>query len=291
MALDSYMMTERNNRLIVKIIVAAVAVFALYGCSGGQESPKVSIFSDHIRTISRQEKISFAEAARIVRGIGYTGADVRVTQDPAELGILDSLGFEHSCCIANIDYCSGEDVSAKEDAALEFMRKYSYDRVLIVPELYTGEARPDVSARLEAFAARAAQEGLTVMVEDYDNADSPCFNTEMLNNLFSKAPALMHNFDSGNYIIAGEDCLGALKLFRDRIAHVHLKDRVSATDFSCPAIGSGCIPEAEVIRALIDSGYDGWLTVEHFGAKDMLTAARESYSFIISVRTDEHSFP
>ncbi len=247
------MMTNRKNRFSIKIIAAVVAVLAVSGCSGRQESPRVSIFADHIGAVSRQEEISFAEAASIVRGIGYAGADVRVTQDPAELKILDSLGFKHSCCIANIDYCSGE-------------------------------VRPDVSARLAAFAARAAKEGLTVMVEDYDNASSPCFNTEMLKDLFSKAPSLMHNFDSGNYIIAGEDCLEALKLFRERIAHVHLKDRVPATDFRCPAVGSGCLPEAEVIRALVDSGYDGWFTVEHFGAKDMLTAARESYSFIISVR-------
>lgn len=94
----------------------------------------------------------------------------------------------------------------------------------------------------------------------------------------------MHNFDSGNYFIAGEDCLEALNIFRDRIAHVHLKDRVTEADFACPAIGSGCIPEAEVIHALLDSGYDGWFTVEHFGAEDMLTAARKSYSFVTSVR-------
>ena len=45
------------------------------------------------------------------------------------------------------------------------------------------------------------------------------------------------------------------------------------SDMSCPAIGAGCIPEAEVIRILRDSGYSGWLTVEHFGARDMLKAA------------------
>ena len=73
--------------------------------------------------------------------------------------------------------------------------------------------------------------------------------------------------------MAGEDCLEAIRLLRGRISHVHLKDRVSKSDMSCPAIGAGCIPEAEVIRILRDSGYSGWLTVEHFGARDMLKAA------------------
>lgn len=259
---------------------ALAAAAMLSACSEKQAGPRISIFADHIRAVAGQEQISFAEAAAAVRAIGYEGADVRVTQKPEEIRILDSLGFAHSCCIANIDYCSGEDMTAKEDETLEFMRKYSYDKVLVVPETYRGEDRPDVTERLGAFAARAAKEGLTVTVEDYDDKRSPCFNTEMLSGLFSKCPDLMHNFDSGNYIIAGEDCVEAVKLFRDRIAHVHLKDRVSESDFKCPAIGSGCIPEAEVIRFLKDSGYDGWLTVEHFGHGEMLKAAAESYGFI-----------
>ena len=272
-----------KSRLSIIAALAAVAAFAmLTSCSGKPSGPRVSIFAAHVSTVASQEHISFAEAAAAVRAIGYEGADVWVTQDEDQLRILDSVGFAHSCCIAEIDYCSGADVSADEERALEFMRTHGYDRILIVPGLYRGEDTPDVSVRLGEFAARAAAEGLTVAVEDYDNPHSPCFDTGMLSGLFAAAPELMHNFDSGNYIIAGEDCLEAVRLFRDRIAHVHLKDRVSENDMSCPAIGSGCIPEAEAIAALADSGYDGWLTVEHFGHAHMLEAAEESYRFISS---------
>lgn len=261
---------------------AAAAAAVVSGCSGKQALPGISIFSDHIKAVASQEKISFTEAAVLIREIGYEGVDVRVRQTPEEIRILDSIGFAHSCAIADINYCSGEDVSAAEDQALEFMRTYGYDRILIVPGIYRGEDRPDVTARLGAFAARAAREGLTVMVEDYDNKRSPCFNMEMLSDMFAKSPELKHNFDSGNYIIAGEDCIEAVKKFSDRIAHVHLKDRTSETDLSCPAVGSGCIPQAEVIAALVSAGYDGWLTVEHFGHKEMLKAAKESYDFVSS---------
>lgn len=242
--------------------------------------PRISIFADHIRTVATQRKTSFTEAARAIREIGYEGVDVRVNQDPAELRILDSLGFAHSCAIADIDYCSGADVSAQEDQALEFMRRYGYDRILIVPGLLGDTGRTDVTTRLGAFAERAAREGRIVMVENYDNHRSPCFNTVLLSRMFEEAPYLRHNFDSGNYLMAGEDCLEAIRLLRGRISHVHLKDRVSKSDMSCPAIGAGCIPEAEVIRILRDSGYSGWLTVEHFGARDMLKAATESFGFV-----------
>ena len=34
------------------------------------------------------------------------------------------------------------------------------------------------------------------------------------------------------------------------------------------------------IGILRDSGYSGWLTVEHFGARDMLKAAKESFGLV-----------
>lgn len=270
------------HNLHITLMGALFSVF-LSGCAQPQpEEPRISIFADHIKTVASQQQMSFSKAAQTIREIGYAGADVRVKQDPEEIRILDSLGFAHSCAIADINYCTGDDVTALEDEALEFMRKYGYDRILIVPGLYKGNDKLDVSKRIGAFAARAAQEGLTVMVEDYDNRRSPCFNTELLSNMFEKAPKLYHVFDTGNYIVAGEDCMEALYQFRNRIAHVHLKDRTSATDMTCTAIGAGCIPEADFIRELLGSGYDGWLTVEHFGVKDVLAAARESYSFVLA---------
>ena len=258
-----------------------IALAAACACSQkAAEAPKISIFCDHIWTVARQEGISFADAAASIREIGYAGADVRVLQKPEELRTLDSLGFGHACAIADIDFSAG-DQPEMEDIALNFVKEYGYDRLLLVPGLMsresTAEDREAARQRIAAFTAKATAQGVKVMVEDYDNPRSLCFNTERLDSLFTLSSALGHVFDTGNYLFAGEDALACYDHFRERIAHVHLKDRVSATDMHCVPAGSGCIPVAEIIQSLVNSGYDGWFTVEQYGSQTMLADSKTAY--------------
>ena len=262
------------------LLLAALAAL----CSCGRkapEAPKISIFCDHIWTVARQEGISFREAAAKVREIGYAGADVRVLQNPEELRILDSLGFGHACAIADIDYGAGEQPEM-EALALAFLETYGYDRLLLVtglmPEGSTLEERDAARQRIAAFAKRVTDKGFCIMVEDYDNPRSLCYNMAGLDSLFALAPGLGHVFDTGNYLFAGDDALVAYDQFRDRIGHVHLKDRVAPDDMRCVPAGSGCIPIAEIVHKLLASGYDGWLTVEQYGSRQMLADSKAAYA-------------
>ena len=258
----------------------ALAALCLASCAAKPEAPKISIFCDHIWTVAHQEDISFAEAAARIREIGYTGADVRVLQKPEELRTLDSLGFAHSCAIADIDFSTG-DQPEMEDIALNFMKMHGYERLLLVPGLMapasTAEDREAARRRIVAFTAKATAQGIKVMLEDYDNPRSLCFNTERLDSLFALSGDLGHVFDTGNYLFAGEDALESYALFRDRIDHVHLKDRVSPTDMHCVPAGSGCIPIADIVRDLVATGYTDWLTVEQYGSRQMLEDSRTAY--------------
>ena len=267
-------------------------ILALLLCACGQkpaEAPKISIFCDHIWTVARQEKISFREAAARIREIGYDGADVRVLQNPDELRILDSLGFGHACAIADIDYGAGEQPEM-EALAIAFLETYGYDRLLLVtglmPEGSTQEDRDAARQRIAAFAKRVTDKGFCIMVEDYDNPRSLCYNMAGLDSLFTLAPNLGHVFDTGNYLFAGDDALVAYDQFRDRIAHVHLKDRVAPDDMHCVPAGSGCIPVAEIVDKLVSSGYSGWLTVEQYGSRQMLDDSRTAYKNVKAILSE-----
>ncbi|MBR6858026.1 MAG: sugar phosphate isomerase/epimerase [Bacteroidales bacterium] len=258
-------------------------LLALLLCACGQkpaEAPKISIFCDHIWTVAHQEGISFREAATKIREIGYDGADVRVLQNPDELRILDSLGFGHACAIADIDYGAGAQPEM-EALALTFLETYGYDRLLLVtglmPEGSTAEDRDAARQRIAAFAKRVTDKGYCIMVEDFDNPRSLCYNMAGLDSLFTLSPTLGHVFDTGNYLFAGDDALVAYDKFRDRIAHVHLKDRVAPDNMHCVPAGSGCIPIAQIVHSLLDSGYDGWLTVEQYGSRQMLSDSQTAY--------------
>ena len=264
-------------------------LLAVLLCACGQkpaEAPRISIFCDHIWTVARQNGISFREAAAQIREIGYDGADVRVLQNPEELRILDSLGFGHACAIADIDYGAGEQPEM-EALALAFLETYGYDRLLLVtglmPEGSTLEDRNAARQRIAAFAKRVTDKGYCIMVEDYDNPRSLCFNMAGLDSLFALAPTLGHVFDTGNYLFAGDDALAAYDRFRDRIGHVHLKDRVAPDDMHCVPAGSGCIPVAEIVGKLVSSGYDGWLTVEQYGSRQMLDDSKTAYENVRAI--------
>ena len=244
--------------------------------------PKISIFYDHIRTVARQEGISFREAATKVREIGYEGVDIKVLQaieDLEEMRILDSLGFKRACAIADIDYCSGDQPETEERVMRAI--EYYFDQLLLVPGLMpegsSAEDMEAVRARIAAFVLKAREEGLSVLVEDFDNPRSPCYNTEMLDSLFALSPKLGLVFDTGNFIFAGEDALESLAHLSEHIGHVHLKDRVSPTDMRCVPAGTGCVPIRQIVHTLLSEGYNGWLTVEQYGSHQMLADCRTAF--------------
>lgn len=252
----------------------------MFLASGTASAQKISIFCDHINTIAGQERISFAEAAARVKAIGYTAVDLEVTTSPERIQVLDSLGFAYASVVARIDYAHGPQPEM-EQRVLDFVKARGSKSILIVPGFITDSANVDKAVtRFVDFAKRTEAIGVRATVEDYDDSRSLCYNIARLNQFICAYKGIGHTFDTGNYLFAGEDCLKAMRKFRKRIVHVHLKDRRSPTDLSCPPVGTGCIPIDEVIRAMVKRGYDGWFTVEEFGSRQMLKDATESYAHV-----------
>ncbi len=245
----------------------------------GDAQRHISIFCDHVDEIARQQGISFREAAEKVRHLGYGGIDVSVTISDRKQHILDSLGFGHASAIAHIDLVRGERTEQCRQA-LDFMHRHNYSRLLLVPGLLPENAddmlRVSAYSRIASFVRQAQDEGLDVMVEDFDNPRSICYDTPALDRLFSAVPDMNHVFDTGNYLYCGEDVMTALAHFRKRINHVHLKDRRAERNGESLAIGTGAVPMKDVIIGLLKTGYEGWFTVEHYGAEDMLEFATVS---------------
>lgn len=272
------------------ILFLAFSLSLLLSCGrSGQKAPKISIFCDHIETIARQEKIPFAEAAALIRDYGYTGVDVRVTFSPAVVKTLDSLGFEHACAIADINYSRG-DQPEMEAQALAFMETNGYDRLLLIPGLMPAdglsqEDREAVRQRMSAFAAKVAAKGYSVLIEDFDNPRSLCYGAERMDSILRVSSDIGVVFDTGNFIFAGDDTMTQFGHFRKQIGHVHLKDRTAPDDMTCVPAGDGCIPMEEIIGKLKESGYEGWYTVEQYGSRKMLEDSRTSYDNVLSFLT------
>jgi len=90
--------------------------------------------------------------------------------------------------------------------------------------------------------------------------------------------------DTGHLVAAGGDPLAILRSWRERVAHVHLKDARPAEapftnamqlwdgDVFCP-LGAGRGPIDDVLDALRAGGYEGWIVVE----QDVLPRSPQAY--------------
>ena len=269
---------------VMRIIMLLAVV--LLTATQAHAQRKISIFFDHVAEIAKQEKITIKEAATRIRQLGYEGIDIRVTMSDEQLNMLDSLGFKHACAIADINLIGGEQPKVAREV-LDFMHHHDYTRLLLLPGMLPRDADSQfidaACTRIAAFVKAAQREGIDVMVEDYDNPRAICYNTPILDHLFAASPQLNHVFDTGNYLFCDEDVMVALRHFRERVSHVHLKDRKAMHDSASLVIGTGIMPLKEVMSELLSSGYDGWFCIEHFGAPNMLKYAAQSIGNVNAV--------
>ena len=151
----------------------------------------------------------------------------------------------------------------------------------------------------------AREYGVTVTIEDYDNAASPCSTSMGLWFFLQNVEGLGFTFDTGNFAYSMEDAMDGLHLLGPWVCHVHLKDRsrdaafANAKDdnwladlsgermYPCP-VGEGWLGLDELTRTLIQGGYKGSFSVEHFGAADQLEALRRSAEHVLSWLRNEN---
>jgi len=122
----------------------------------------------------------------------------------------------------------------------------------------------------------AAATGVTVTIEDFENGSSPLSGVQEMLWYLEKIPGLMCTFDTGNFITHGEDLFEAWEALKDRVVHVHCKDRGEGV----VSFGGGQLPCAEILRKMKADGYGSYGAIEHYGAADQLSCLLRSAGFI-----------
>jgi sugar phosphate isomerase/epimerase len=148
-----------------------------------------------------------------------------------------------------------------------------------------GEAmanRDEVISRMKALAQRAEAAGVTLLHENekeiYGDSAERC--RDLLDAVAS--PSLRMAFDPANFVQVGVRPMDeAWPLLADDTVHVHIKDAVFADGGVRPAgEGDGAVPE--LLAALVERGYQGFLTLEpHL----KVAGASGGYSGEVGMRT------
>ena len=269
---------------------------------------KLGTFAQHLDDACRQRNISLASAAEKAISFGITSVCVGsdTVDDPKkERERIENVGLKISDVYGSVDFITGIDCEATVLRHLERTAAMGASTLLVTTEAYRDpkdenkrlEDNNAVAEGLSLCVKHAKDCGIKIVVEDYDVNNGPFAYMKDLKYILDRAPGAFFAFDSGNFILAGEDEVEALKLLKPHFAHAHFKDRGTAKYmpeenivqtfkslsgkeyYPCP-VGAGIIRYDEIAKIMREVDYDSMILIEHFDAPDQLMYLERSAEFI-----------
>lgn len=264
---------------------------------------KISVFYPHIMDAVKQSGQNLNEVLAKVRGDGIEGIECDIASLRSDgQGFCETLK-RADLLIASVyatynfeNQCDMDSVKRDVDAIVACGCR----KTLVIP----GFVHKEQENRREELLARimdgltwtteyAVGQGLTVSLEDYDNSIAPFSTIQGLQWFMEGIDSLGFTFDTGNFLYSEESALDAFEQLGSRLVHVHCKDRsltsvqgetplitVGGRELYTAPVGYGCIPMEQCVALVKRTGYDGWISIEHFGALDQLEYIRKSAAWL-----------
>lgn len=279
----------------------------------GSEVIRLSVFFDHILQAEEQTGKHIPELLAGVKKAGISAVEINCTyllEHPATLEMLETAGLQVSCIYEFYALERGRETE-KARRHIEIARKTKAGKILIVPGFFSVETEEFVNCVPDrekvwdylshsekaqrmadglreivemAGSRNIADTPITVVIEDFDDRNSPIACVSGMQWFAEQVPGLCFTFDTGNFIIHGENIFAAWEELKDKVVHVHCKDRKISSDkplqtqknatpdikecYLPAAVGEGCIPIKELVYKMKEYGYRGYLAIEHFDAAD-----------------------
>ena len=254
-------------------------------------------FFHHIRQASAERNESFDNTLDWVREIGYKGAEL----DADDLDGSERLKL-HDIAASSIyrqyRWNEGIDEERMKDH-IRIAQNLGAYKIMAIPGLFSeqGDRDEELKRMIEGMSRLsdlARENGLTLTIEDYDDALSPIATIKGMKSFLDVIPDLKVAFDTGNFVFSGDDVIEAKNEFFSRTIHVHLKDRLWSTTgkgdpkecvdgrllWPC-AVGEGDIPMDEIIDDLKNIEYDGYVMAEFFGISSYSYAIEKSADYLL----------
>lgn len=239
--------------------------------------------------------------------------NIYVTEEqvPRIRAALDQVSMQTACydlfCVTDFpDAGRRQAAIAKAVEELDWASTLGAPTVLIIPgfpkpEYTHQQARDWFTEALQTLVPEAKSRGITPALANvgwqpvvYGTSD------QMLAACEAVGADLKLVYDVGNFFLAGEDNLQALKRVADRMVHVHLKDWVelpeNATNqdpfefanttgrrFTGQLLGEGILDLPAAIRELRRFDYQGYVSIEYEGHKEPKNATRMGVEYIRSL--------
>jgi len=146
-------------------------------------------------------------------------------------------------------------------------------------DISPGDGRRMIADGLRTCRPKADEAGVALAIEDFGVAPTlQCAAAHCL-EILNAVHGLAFVFDTGNFYFCGEDPLQNMASLAPITCHVHLKDWVKSdrpqiADVAGTALGTGLIPNQEIVRRFLESSQTDSFSIELGAPGDRLTAAK-----------------
>jgi sugar phosphate isomerase/epimerase len=188
--------------------------------------------------------------------------------------------FEHglipySCCLNFIIDSSikNSDVFAMCEESLGFLKEVGIN-VAILPLFNKSDFKAsDIKNELTKLATVAERHNIKILIESNESASNIL---KFLNCIASPNVGVV--YDIGNASVCGHDVKEELFLLREKLVHIHIKDKTRSGNNVL--LGSGIVNFSKVFRSISEIKYQGMFTLETYKGENSLISAKRNLEFL-----------
>ena len=257
--------------------------------SAGGERTRFSVFGSAVKRVAKDRSVDLKAAVKLLKDAGIEGFDT--DYGDSAIPELIAAGLKPASLYGRVKFDTADLGEAEAKAFVDTAVKYGARRVMVLPDSFKPEADAKERERmsvniingLRRMCAYAAKKNVIVMIEDFGDRNNICSYGPTMSRVLASEKDLAYALDSGNFYYAGHgtDIVAFARQWKDRIAHVHLKDQAKEDAHSYRTLGEGAVPNAELLGLVRDLGYSAWYTIENPVGDDYLTDIVRQREFVL----------
>jgi len=251
---------------------------------------------------------SFEYQLAKIKEMGFDCCDIAATHDGASL--LTAYGFSSSVSLDSnpfdvkrlaekhgleiISLCAHANLldppAIHRYGAVQIIKAIKFARTLSVPHVVTSEGESEEALELSekemlkmvkfnlSEPLKVAEDfGIEVLIEPHGPLSTSAEGLQKIIDICD-SESLAINFDTGNTFVAGNNPAETLKAVVDKVKHIHFKDLPEDTErgnrygvgMGSIPLGSGAVGIRDVVKILMDNGFNGNATLEVVGEEALV---------------------
>jgi hexulose-6-phosphate isomerase len=181
----------------------------------------------------------------------------------------------YSCCLNFIidNPIKNNDVFASCADSIKFLNELGI-RFAILPLFNKSEFKnSNIANEISKLAKIAEKNNIEILIESNETASNVL---NFLDCISSNNVGVV--YDVGNASFCGHDIKNELFLLREKLAHIHIKDK-SLSGNNVP-LGSGMVNFRKVFKTISELNYKGMFTLETCKGENSLMSAKKNLEFV-----------